>query len=635
MKAVAPYCRAPTFCWWWGPRDTPRWPEPRLLGATPCRPARAKGARAQAKLPRRQQRQQRQQPRRMRLLWQIFAASSRHSESCTRDWSQQSSPARRQKKQSPTKTAWSKGVGFGGSGNTITSQDSRVKKATARQEQTDEQLEKALTALCAALPTEASPPEHHLAVQHALHTSSLSAVLAIILRNDSLLDITSSRAGLYTVAADVVTALAARPQMIGILEDGCPVREAIMAASDDLVSGSKRKADAAGSAEEPGSSTSVFELLKNMGRQCKIFMRQCKSGSAKSAGADPLGVVPRLQKLPDDIQTAMNALPPHLRGTMGRKTPSFAMQTADTTTEAGPAIVESPEEQEYLQSMKAIQFRMVRMDHHGHIYARDIQSSQMACTKRERIRRITREMASLSSSLPLNFTSSIFVRVDEERPDVLKALIIGPEGTPYANGCFAFDIFLPPEYPELPPRVTLLTTSLGRVRFNPNLYANGKVCLSLLGTWDGPGWDAKTSTLLQVFLSIQSLILVDEPYFNEPGFESRPHAKKECAEYNQAIQYQTMAVAMLEMLRDGPPEFAAVVQTHFRLKRANIIAQCKEWQAKSQNRAATKPRAGWSFGGAGQHHQLTFKNRSDFDRIVSDVTTYLDTLEVEDSITLF
>ncbi len=49
---------------------------------------------------------------------------------------------------------------------------------------------------------------------------------------------------------------------------------------------------------------------------------------------------------------------------------------------------------------------------------------------------------------------------------------------------------------------------------------DGKVCLSLLGTWFalrkeeewGPG-----STLLQLIVSIQGLILVEEPYFNEPG----------------------------------------------------------------------------------------------------------------------
>ena len=34
---------------------------------------------------------------------------------------------------------------------------------------------------------------------------------------------------------------------------------------------------------------------------------------------------------------------------------------------------------------------------------------------------------------------------------------------------------------------------------------------------DGKKWDAKTSSLYQVLVSIQGLILVDDPMFNEPG----------------------------------------------------------------------------------------------------------------------
>ena len=68
----------------------------------------------------------------------------------------------------------------------------------------------------------------------------------------------------------------------------------------------------------------------------------------------------------------------------------------------------------------------------------------------------------------------------------------------WQGGCFEFDLLLPPDYPNRPPQVHFLTTGNGRIRFNPNLYNNGKVCLSLLGTWSGPGWNAKTSTLLQV-----------------------------------------------------------------------------------------------------------------------------------------
>ncbi len=48
------------------------------------------------------------------------------------------------------------------------------------------------------------------------------------------------------------------------------------------------------------------------------------------------------------------------------------------------------------------------------------------------------------------------------------------------------------------PQVQSLTTGGGKVRFNPNLYDDGKVCLSLLGTWHGPSWDPAMSTILQV-----------------------------------------------------------------------------------------------------------------------------------------
>ena len=39
-----------------------------------------------------------------------------------------------------------------------------------------------------------------------------------------------------------------------------------------------------------------------------------------------------------------------------------------------------------------------------------------------------------------------------------------------------------------------------------------QVCLSLLGTWSGPGWVPGQSTLLQVLVSIQSMLLVPDPH---------------------------------------------------------------------------------------------------------------------------
>lgn len=172
------------------------------------------------------------------------------------------------------------------------------------------------------------------------------------------------------------------------------------------------------------------------------------------------------------------------------------------------------------------------------------------------------------------------MRCDEDRPDVLKALIIGPEGTPYENGCFEFDLLLPATYPEQPPEVLLVTTGGGSVRFNPNLYNCGKVCLSLLGTWAGPGWDRETSSMLQVLVSIQSLILVPDPYFNEPGWESSmgtPEGIAKSSQYNAKIRQETVRVAMIETLRKPSLVFADVIRQHFSMKQQQVFAQVRRW----------------------------------------------------------
>ena len=38
-----------------------------------------------------------------------------------------------------------------------------------------------------------------------------------------------------------------------------------------------------------------------------------------------------------------------------------------------------------------------------------------------------------------------------------------------------FDVFFPQDYPNVPPLMNMATNGEGRARFNPNLYADGKV----------------------------------------------------------------------------------------------------------------------------------------------------------------
>lgn len=56
-----------------------------------------------------------------------------------------------------------------------------------------------------------------------------------------------------------------------------------------------------------------------------------------------------------------------------------------------------------------------------------------------------------------------------------QVLITGPSDTPYTNGCFEFDVYFPQDYPNSPPYINLETTGNHTIRFNPNLYNDGKV----------------------------------------------------------------------------------------------------------------------------------------------------------------
>ena len=79
-------------------------------------------------------------------------------------------------------------------------------------------------------------------------------------------------------------------------------------------------------------------------------------------------------------------------------------------------------------------------------------------------------------------SSGAYVRSYLNRPDLYKVLLFGCEDTPYTDCPFAFEMKLPEDYPNSPPSVTYISYG---IRLHPNLYDSGRVCLSLLGTWDG------------------------------------------------------------------------------------------------------------------------------------------------------
>lgn len=119
------------------------------------------------------------------------------------------------------------------------------------------------------------------------------------------------------------------------------------------------------------------------------------------------------------------------------------------------------------------------------------------------------------------------------------AMIQGPEGTPYEGSLLVFSVVFPADYPFSPPAVRFLTGD-GRTRFHPNLYVEGKVCLSILGTYSGPPWSASQS-LTSVLMSILAL-LDTNPLAHEPSYSSGTLQDVKHREYAEAVEHNMVAL---------------------------------------------------------------------------------------------
>lgn len=191
------------------------------------------------------------------------------------------------------------------------------------------------------------------------------------------------------------------------------------------------------------------------------------------------------------------------------------------------------------------------------------------------IKRMHSDMRDYFRSKSLN-EQGIFCTFDEEDALRVRAMIVGPEDTPYFGGYYFFDMRFPQEYPHKPPKVSY-ETRWQDIRFHPNLYANSKVCLSILGTWSGPGWTS-AQTLSSVLLTIQSLLMKD-PLTNEPGYEVRkPYTEQKHKLYETLITYENFRTAIFRMLETPPLGFEAflpIMQKCFIINAQKIYANMK------------------------------------------------------------
>jgi ubiquitin-conjugating enzyme E2 Z len=171
--------------------------------------------------------------------------------------------------------------------------------------------------------------------------------------------------------------------------------------------------------------------------------------------------------------------------------------------------------------------------------------------------------------------------------DLLKgyALIIGPEDTPYYGGNYFFELKYPYDYPHTPPKVTYCTNG-DDVRFNPNLYKCGKVCVSLLNTWRGEQWTSCQS-ISTVLLTLCTLLCSD-PLLNEPGVSKiHPDMKN----YTDIIEYSNINVAICDIINKKSGvyneffvNFDSFIKENFLKNYDNILSFCGKKKLEFNNK---------------------------------------------------
>lgn len=159
---------------------------------------------------------------------------------------------------------------------------------------------------------------------------------------------------------------------------------------------------------------------------------------------------------------------------------------------------------------------------------------------KETINRLLRDVKQIIKS-PLIDNGIYYIHDDS---DILKgyAMIMGPSDTPYFGGYYFFELNYPTNYPHSPPTVYYRTNG-NNIRFNPNLYTCGKVCISLLNTWRGEQWTS-CQTISTILLTLSSLLCLN-PLLNEPGV-SNQHS--DLNNYNKIIEYANLNIAVCDII---------------------------------------------------------------------------------------
>jgi ubiquitin-conjugating enzyme E2 O len=108
-----------------------------------------------------------------------------------------------------------------------------------------------------------------------------------------------------------------------------------------------------------------------------------------------------------------------------------------------------------------------------------------------------------------------------------------------------------------------------------------------LGTWNGKGTEVWTSSssLLQLFVSIQGLILGPEPYYNEAGYEKQKGTQQgveNCRMYNENVLIK-LVQSMSRMIANPPATWTLECLQHIKTHGPQMVKRYKMWLEMSES----------------------------------------------------
>ena len=216
-------------------------------------------------------------------------------------------------------------------------------------------------------------------------------------------------------------------------------------------------------------------------------------------------------------------------------------------------------------------------------------TSQASQTLNSNEKRILKDVVKIMKN-PLN-NQGIYYIHDVDNLYKGYCLIIGPQDTIYAHGLYFFELEFPKDYPFSPPKV-IYQTNNHNIRFNPNLYRNGKVCISILNTWHGPQWTS-CQTISSVLLSLITL-LHNKALTNEPGITE---THRDFKSYNHIIEYSNYNIAFNEVLSKEICDiyfemFKEHIRKYIKDNKEKIIEDINTFIKKYKSKKETKIRTG-------------------------------------------